>query len=756
MKNFPSALIKQRNTRNGLSNNIGTTLLNATTQTLSKMFSGTSANNDKQSLFKNLDNEFSPGYERPELSSQLDEANFMSERTMIKDIEERRNYSSRFSNTSNALSRNNGVDFEDVFELSNSIFSVINNYKYVYPFTVPNVLGIPGQITSNNENDKKYGVEVVETIATPSLFNPYNSLKTSGVIENIRLMNSKVNADKINGEIESTDISNGNSDGDYGNTETPIQLSLVSTLNSADDLSDCSIQKLVELSANGELGLATYRYADFMFCKDLGKMPNNHLITLRKFPAPIGDYIFKRALGNGDDNPYKAYPDIGRLVTWFGTDDNKLENICKYNYKASWKPLDFKLDMRDSTEQDEKPLEKLANFFSPENNKLVAEGYSGRNSLLASVGQKLHIPLIKSGSNPYTDWTTLRNYDEHRVYEPIDTIRDTHIYEGKLSFNQDIELVFRYTLRSYDNINPKTAMLDLIGNIQEVTYRRGSFWSGENRVIGQGNQSVYKIGEAFVNKGFEKLGGLWSSFGNGNDNISIDDLIGKLGALFSSLGQQFGSLVSAAGKFMKVTTGSDGSSNSENTENKEKLGENVQNFKEAIENADTRYGWSKALRGMVLNQLGRPQIYAFNSMLSGDNTGPWHLTVGNPRNPIMSIGNLILEESSIEHSGPLGIDDFPTEIKLTVKLKHAMSRDSIGIQKMYTRGEGAIYYPMNLVNIDKYLSSWEGLSKDSNKSFLDVKNNQDNQANYNDNDNRQNSETPKPPLNSLKFALANA
>jgi hypothetical protein len=64
--------------------------------------------------------------------------------------------------------------------------------------------------------------------------------------------------------------------------------------------------------------------------------------------------------------------------------------------------------------------------------------------------------------------------------------------------------------------------------------------------------------------------------------------------------------------------------------------------------------------------------------------------IGNPRAPILSMGNLIIENTQIEHTGPLGIDDFPTQLTVTVTLKHAKSRDMVEIQKMYTGGLSSI------------------------------------------------------------------
>ena len=57
-----------------------------------------------------------------------------------------------------------------------------------------------------------------------------------------------------------------------------------------------------------------------------------------------------------------------------------------------------------------------------------------------------------------------------------------------------------------------------------------------------------------------------------------------------------------------------------------------------------------------MKKLGGPQggsiIAAF---LSGDPTGQWHVTIGNPMNPILVCGNLCLEDSNVSFEGPLGI-----------------------------------------------------------------------------------------------------
>ena len=43
---------------------------------------------------------------------------------------------------------------------------------------------------------------------------------------------------------------------------------------------------------------------------------------------------------------------------------------------------------------------------------------------------------------------------------------------------------------------------------------------------------------------------------------------------------------------------------------------------------------------------------------------------------------------------PLGMDDFPTEIRCAVTLKHCKPRDLTDISRMFTKGEGTISLPL--------------------------------------------------------------
>jgi hypothetical protein len=82
----------------------------------------------------------------------------------------------------------------------------------------------------------------------------------------------------------------------------------------------------------------------------------------------------------------------------------------------------------------------------------------------------------------------------------------------------------------------------------------------------------------------------------------------------------------------------------------------------------------------------------FRSILDGRAVGEWHLTIGNPMNPIANIGNLVCTGCEYELSDTLGLDDFPTEVTFTVSLQHARTRAKQDIESMFNAGNGAMTF----------------------------------------------------------------
>lgn len=548
--------------------------------------------------------------------------------------------------------------YENTNNVSQDIINVLNNYKFQYknPLTVKVGEEANGEEESytytDNDGNKKEGkrkrikdVKARVNIA-PSLFNPLYGVNVIGLAPNTPLLN--------------------------GPNQEDIRIrTLIKNTN------DCSIKRLVLESKkiNSVLGNARYRYSDFMYCRDLGKISNMHLITLRRFAHPVGDNIFKLSAKKykvSNDYDFQTEGDVGRLITWFGNEENKLEDILHYNFHSTWSQMTSDLNTLPSQENsdDRKLLGKIINTMSGGFNQTFLNGTNdGNNSIWSFLGI--------SGAPDSAHRAEYYNgkWDTHKIYTPINTIQSTHIYEGKIEFTHEFTLTFAYQLRAYDNINPKSAMLDLIGNVLAVCGQRGRFWGGENRIIGPPqNKSAWKKANAILDNGVDELGGFFKALNEG-------DILQTLAGYASNVYDQVKNFVS------NIIT----NFNPENA---------LKTLLGAVSNEMQPGGTlNEGLKGLLRNQLGRPSLYMFPSLLTGDDVGLWHVTIGNPLNPIMAFGNLILEDTEIVQSGPLGIDGFPTELKVICKLKHARPRDAVAISRMYTLGTTDLYYPLGSMTL---------------------------------------------------------
>lgn len=441
--------------------------------------------------------------------------------------------------------------------------------------------------------------------------------------------------------------------------------------------SDCSIRNLVKCSKEGILGSNTYDYSDFAYCKYLGKMPNNYMITLRRFPIAISDHISPAGInksgannfGNpGEKGSYAPPISIGCLITWMGTPGNELENILKYDYSMPFKSLTAELqDNNLSPDSNKTPLSSFFAAFDPKYQQQVKDGMAG-NAI-----SNLFSGRIKEGAErpPYAEFLTYK--DSNKVYGPVDVIKDTHIRSDEgLQFNHDFTLQFDYELRAYNNINTRQAMLDLLANILAVTYTSGDFWGGGYRSTGAHQSDIFTNLRIF------------------QQNNTITEFRESLWGDVKSLLSQTKSYIEKNGGYIETAK-------------------------------DLFNSFGGMVIGSLLNKFGRPQKNALNSLLSPAPVGYWHVTVGNPFHPIMSIGNMILTKTTITHTGPLGLDDFPTGLRVTCELKRAKGRDKRDIEKLYMHGINRIYSHMGnqIDELYKNAPEYKGSSKSMSSTQVD-------------------------------------
>jgi hypothetical protein len=376
-------------------------------------------------------------------------------------------------------------------------------------------------------------------------------------------------------------------------------------------------------------GAAPYSYSDFLYCKYYGKIPNNYMVTLRRYPVPMLDNL-KTPDG-------RNVPPIAQAITWMSEEltENKMSEILKFSMGLAWKEIEASVQEVTGNERgfENSPLASVpgGSILAGIQGFLNPREYSGQAQAESNYAQTVY-----GSEGPYAN----------KVYGPVNVVHKTMARDRGLEFENDITLNFHYHLASYDGINPKMAMLDIIGNMMTLCYNNAKFWGGAIRYFPQhpnvpffGDQKAFYAGD---------VGGY------------IDSLMTE----FSSLGS----------KFMETFS---------------KL---IQDPLAALKELAT--GAGKFVMGKSAAK-DRPQIIAMRSLLTGAPVGEWHLVVGNPMNPIAMIGNLICTNLEITLGDMLGADDFPTEVTFTVSLKHGKPRDKGDIESMFNLGNGRMYYGIN-------------------------------------------------------------
>lgn len=387
-----------------------------------------------------------------------------------------------------------------------------------------------------------------------------------------------------------------------------------------------------------------YSWADFLYCKYYGRIPNNNLITLRRYPYPVYDNLHTVKEYEG----VTAVP-VAQAVTWLGQEtDNKISDILKFTFGVEWKEIE---PMVQDIEGNEVGFGAgIESILGPNLIGALGSLYEAmepdpaRWSGLAQKEQNLRRKAW-TDEGPY--W--------NQVYGPVNVVHKTYMRERGVKFTNDIKIKFHYSLSSYNGVNPKVAFLDLITNFLSLTYTNTKWWGGSARYFPNYDDPVIFFGGAKTQEAFM----------NG-------DIKGYMEATKSEMTEQYTKISNEVAKIF--SNGSGGI---------------VDNLKNLGGDMATR------LLQMVFGKLSRnsrPEFLSIRSLLSGRPVGEWHLTIGNPFNPMAVIGNLIVTDTEMEFNDVLGADDFPTEIIFTVSLKHARPRDKGDIESMFNYGQGRMSY----------------------------------------------------------------
>lgn len=398
-------------------------------------------------------------------------------------------------------------------------------------------------------------------------------------------------------------------------------------------LQNPTVNKIIELTGQKTGGGGApnlgyrYNYSDFALCKYFGKIPNNMMITLRRFPFPCpDDIVTPQGIGPDGKMEELQQPDIARAVTWMGeAPGNAFTEIVKFDTGINWKEETAEVQSLQS--QNRGKTGAVGSFLN--SSTLLKAGMN------ASEGRGAYESASREANAGYD---AFKNTYPNHVFGPYNVIKQVLARDQGLTMSQEFTLKFEYELRSFAGANPKIMMLDQLANIMALTYNTAPFWGGAVRYIGDGS-----VGKP--------LGDL-SLLREGKYGSFLKSVVSDFGGMFKGVGDDI----------MGIFEGKD----------------------------------SKVLNNLIGGTLQKlfnsPQGgQVANSLLTGDPTGQWHVTVGNPLNPIMVIGNLACTGTKVSFDGPMGLQDFPEKMFVEVTLKPGRPRDKADIESMFNSGRGRFY-----------------------------------------------------------------
>lgn len=492
-------------------------------------------------------------------------------------------------------------------------------------------------VDSNDKKEKKTVAKDFYDIRTESLYAPFSMFSRHMLMDYVGIL----------GIMRGGDASVLSKNFDTGLARAGLMWSNV----------EPTYKNIIDAFQNIQAG--KYKIQDFIYNKYYKMIPTNYLITLRRYGIPCTDIPFTLAYPediHADMNTRSALLPIATATTYMSeVAGNKMDDILKFTWGTNWKEQTSEIQtissgtpgassfgiggmLFDKSQQFGTVGAGVgATFFS----MLSGHNYSPQQMTIA--GQAAQI-------NP---WDKYSKYTQG----PVDVVMKTNIRDLGLNFENNFNLKFEYELKSLHYVNPKIAMLDIIGNMILMGTNTGTWWGGATRYYGNGG-------------GFGKQPGDLGAFARGDYAAYGKSLVEHvMGQIESWNGGEF----------------------PQSLEEWATLAKNV-----------IKGGLQNIIGGLINGKLGKLGVtQPANALLSGEATGMWHVTVGNPLNPIAMMGNMVCNQIEMQMGEGLGYDDFPVNVAFTCQIKHGKPRDAGDIESMFNAGKGRYFHTPYLGNLDK-------------------------------------------------------
>lgn len=419
-----------------------------------------------------------------------------------------------------------------------------------------------------------------------------------------------------------------------------------------DNANNTSVESIIEYTnqKNPQTGSLLYPamkldYSHFAYLKNLGVYPNNRLIVARRFAG-----------GVGNDLTQIGGTPLATIVSYF----SDTEDTLSITYGEEWTDAEggFEEVLNDIGEdilQGDNRGGKLGSGLAAALNVIplpaITEGLQLEvlNKLgLSGAGQGF-------GKSPMGNPNIIREAKQRKVLKKAEAGSGL-----KAAFT--VKMTVEYEQKFIGGLDPTLVYMDLIQNA--LTFGT--------------SDSAFQFSPAFA----AGATGLISKLISGD----IGAIIQAITSFVSSIVEALGNVISEFVNNIVDPPSGDG----------DKEEPSARDLAEAAKNTILNFvrATFQATVGTVISKY-KIRLMGISNALTGSPSAPWHITLGNPKKPIFTSGDMLCSDVTLTLGKTLAFNDLPSTIKLDLTFTNARN---LGAQEIFNRlntGRGRSYVRFN-------------------------------------------------------------
>lgn len=434
-------------------------------------------------------------------------------------------------------------------------------------------------------------------------------------------------------------------------------------------------------------------FEDFIYLRDIGVYPVNKLMILRRFgsPPPTPDLVHLRSKTIRMGRP------ISKVIGWVKNDDD----IFNISFNEVWKTQDKWIhDLIREIINDQFGVD-IGNIFPmPGWGQSLVFSFMNRMGWTDYGGSNLPIGdpnLLRTGITRETDGTGLAT-------------------------NMSLKLETTYELKYIQNVDPTTVFYSIINNLLNMgtsnikfLFKGGSNISNLQKFVSNPNiKTLIQLVSGAINEILREVGNIISNIKSTtkyqevlsqqskkdkeNQTKATNDADFERKATANETKTKDGAFVTEPvlltnGTYWSTSNQKDFNSIKEaysrkkNNEETNKLKTNattgakkagivdrIINMASTLENGSTIISFiTSFLNSILASTIARYEwpMKGAIAQATGMNMTPWHLTIGNPKAPIISMNYIKVDSVEIKLSGDIFYNDLPRYITATISISNA-------------------------------------------------------------------------------------